>query len=131
MELRRLQAFVAVAEGRNFTRSATRLHLAQSGLSATIRLLERELQAPLFRRTTTMLDLVQAGCGISVLPEVIAALRPELHRITIKCRERLWTIAAQVLAPEPPNPAARALWNMLAGRENIGVGALQRFRGFG
>jgi DNA-binding transcriptional LysR family regulator len=68
--------------------------------------------------TTTLLDLVQAGCGIAVLPEVIAALRPDLHGITIKGRDRLWTIAAQVLAPAPPNPAARALWEMLDGPED-------------
>ena len=48
MELRQLEAFVAVAEERNFTRAAARLYVAQSGLSATIRSLERELQAPLF-----------------------------------------------------------------------------------
>ncbi|HEX6393786.1 MAG TPA: LysR family transcriptional regulator [Acidimicrobiales bacterium] len=287
MELRQLEAFVAVAEERNFTRAAARLHVAQSGLSATIRSLERELHAPLFLRTTrqveltpaggvlvvearrtlaaaraaveavaavegvqhgtlslgimqassfidlagllirfrdeypgielrlqqsgatelarllrehaadliltigsdeadpevlskplvrspviiacradhsfaskktielkqlagqplvgfpqgwgvrdltdhamqsegvqpsyafevndtaTMLDLVQAGCGVGVLPEVMAALRPELCSVSIKGRQRTWTIAAQVLAPAPPNPAARALWTML------------------
>ena len=43
MELRHLEHFVAVAEERNFTRAARRLHLVQSALSVSIRSLEREL----------------------------------------------------------------------------------------
>ncbi len=287
MELRQLEAFVAVAEEQNFTRAAARLHLAQSGLSATIRSLERELHAQLFRRTTrqvqltpagaalvgaarrtlgsaraaaeavaaveglqrgavtvgimqvsslfdlsgllvgyrrtypgielrlrhaasadlgrllreqaldvifttgsadqqpdvmsipvaesplvvaaarssplaarptvdltaladqsligypagfgvraladqallarrvqphyafevndtaTLLDLVEAGLGPALVPEAIARLRPSLHRATIKGRTWTWTIAAETLGPAPPNPAARALWNLL------------------
>ena len=61
--------------------------------------------------TTTMLDLIQAGLGIGVLPRVIVALRPDLRCITIKGPERLWTIAAQTMGPTPANPAARALWD--------------------
>jgi DNA-binding transcriptional LysR family regulator len=61
MELRQLEAFVAVAEERNFTRAAARLHVAQSGLSATIRSLERELKVPLFSRTTRHVELTAAG----------------------------------------------------------------------
>lgn len=61
MELRQLRAFVAVAEDRNFTRAAARLHVAQSGLSATIRSLERELGAALFSRTTRHVELTAAG----------------------------------------------------------------------
>jgi DNA-binding transcriptional LysR family regulator len=61
MELRQLEAFVAVAEERNFTRAAARLFVAQSGLSATIRSLERELQASVFSRTTRHVELTAAG----------------------------------------------------------------------
>lgn len=64
MDLRQLEAFVAVAEERNFTRGAARLHVAQSGLSATIRSLERELRAPLFSRTTRHVELTAAGAAL-------------------------------------------------------------------
>jgi len=64
MELRQLEAFVAVAEERNFTRAAARLFVAQSGLSATVRSLERELQAPLFSRTTRYVELTAAGAAL-------------------------------------------------------------------
>ena len=61
MELRQLEAFVAVAEEQNFTRAAARLFVAQSGLSATIRTLEKDLRAPLFTRSTRRVDLTPAG----------------------------------------------------------------------
>jgi DNA-binding transcriptional LysR family regulator len=57
MELRQLAHFVATAEERHFTRAAQRLHIVQSGLSASIRALERELDAPLFIRSTRRVQL--------------------------------------------------------------------------
>jgi DNA-binding transcriptional LysR family regulator len=61
MELRHLAHFVAVAEERNFTRAARRLHLVQSALSVSIRSLERELDVTLFERTTREVQLTDAG----------------------------------------------------------------------
>lgn len=61
MELRQLEYFVAVAEERHFTRAAQRLLVSQSGLSASVRSLERELGAPLFVRTTRSVELTGAG----------------------------------------------------------------------
>jgi DNA-binding transcriptional LysR family regulator len=61
VELRHLEHFVAVAEERNFTRAAHRLHLVQSALSVSIRSLERELGAQLFERTTREVRLTDAG----------------------------------------------------------------------
>src|SRR5690606_24467823 len=61
MELRQLEYFVAVAEERNFTRAAERVHVSQSGISAQIRQLERELGATLFDRSTRTVTLTPAG----------------------------------------------------------------------
>ncbi|MCC5478040.1 LysR family transcriptional regulator [Streptomyces sp. NPDC059680] len=73
MELRHLQHFVAVAEDQHFTRAAERLMVSQSGLSASIRALERELRAPLFVRTTRRVTLTEAGRALLVEAERILA----------------------------------------------------------
>ena len=61
MDLRQLQYAVTVGEELNFTRAATRCHIAQSGLSHQIAQLEREIGAPLFRRTSRSVQLTRAG----------------------------------------------------------------------
>jgi len=60
-DLRRLQYFLTVAEERNFTRAAQRLHVAQPALSRQVRLLEQELGVELLRRTTHEFELTEAG----------------------------------------------------------------------
>jgi DNA-binding transcriptional LysR family regulator len=72
VELRQLEHFVAVAQECHFTRAAKRLHIAQSGLSASIRSLERELGAPLFLRSTRQVQLTPAGQAL--LGEALRAL---------------------------------------------------------
>lgn len=61
MELRQLEHFVAVAEEASFTRAAARVHVVQSGVSVSVRSLERELGARLFDRTTQRVALTDAG----------------------------------------------------------------------
>ncbi|MBW1597813.1 LysR family transcriptional regulator [Streptomyces sp. JJ38] len=61
MELRQLEYFVAVAEERKFTRAAERVHISQSGVSAQVRQLERDLGAELFDRSARGVTLTAAG----------------------------------------------------------------------
>jgi DNA-binding transcriptional LysR family regulator len=72
MELRQLEYFAAVAEELNFTRASKRLHVVQSAVSASIKALERELEAPLFERSSQHVALTEAGAAL--LPQAHAAL---------------------------------------------------------
>ncbi|GAA2709020.1 LysR family transcriptional regulator [Actinoplanes palleronii] len=72
MEQRQLEFFVAVAEELNFTRAARRTHAVQSTVSSSIRALERDLGTPLFARSTTRVELTEAGRAL--LPEARRSL---------------------------------------------------------
>ncbi|WP_236792460.1 LysR family transcriptional regulator [Amycolatopsis sp. GM8] len=72
MELRQLEYFVAVAEEGSFTRAAEQVHVAQPGVSAQIRRLERELGQDLLDRTGRSVRLTEVGSA--VLPYARAAL---------------------------------------------------------
>jgi DNA-binding transcriptional LysR family regulator len=100
VELRQLEYFLAVAEERHFTRAAARMHVAQSGLSASIRSLERELGARLFVRNTRSVELTDEGralvtearhtlAGVAAAKDAVAAvqglLRGTLAVGTMQC----------------------------------------------
>ncbi|MFF2144409.1 LysR family transcriptional regulator [Kitasatospora sp. NPDC058190] len=72
MELRHLEYFVAVAEELNFTRASRRLHVVQSAVSASIKVLERELGAQLLDRSSQRVTLTDAGAAL--LPQARATL---------------------------------------------------------
>ncbi|BBE44645.1 LysR family transcriptional regulator [Rhodococcus erythropolis] len=72
MELRQLEYFVTVVEEANFTRAAERLHVAQPGVSAQVKRLERELGQELLDRSGRTVCLTDAGRA--VLPHAYAAL---------------------------------------------------------
>jgi DNA-binding transcriptional LysR family regulator len=61
MELRHLRYFVAVAEALNFTKAATRLHVAQPALSRQVSDLEEELGVDLLKRTSHGVLLTEEG----------------------------------------------------------------------
>jgi DNA-binding transcriptional LysR family regulator len=72
MELRQLEYLVAVIEEANFTRAAERVRVSQSGISAQIRQLERELGQQLLDRSTRTVRATDAGAAM--LPFARAAL---------------------------------------------------------
>jgi DNA-binding transcriptional LysR family regulator len=72
MELRQLEYFVAVAEEANFTRAAERVYISQSGVSAQVRQLERELGHTLLDRSGRSVRLTDVGAAM--LPFARAAL---------------------------------------------------------
>jgi DNA-binding transcriptional LysR family regulator len=93
MELRQLEYFIAVAEEANFTRAAERVHISQSGISAQIRQLERELGADLIDRSTRSASLTAAGeAALEHARAVVAsanAVRQAVGEVTDLIRGRL------------------------------------------
>jgi DNA-binding transcriptional LysR family regulator len=81
VDLRQLEYFVTVASEQNFTRAALRLHIVQSGLSASIRLLEDELGAALFIRTTRQVDLTPTGRAFLVEARRVLAAAKEARQV--------------------------------------------------
>ena len=60
-ELRLVRYFVAVAQERNITRAAERLHISQPSLSAAMKQLEAQLGVALLDRSGRELGLTAAG----------------------------------------------------------------------
>jgi DNA-binding transcriptional LysR family regulator len=93
VEIRQLEYFVAVAEEANFTRAAERVHISQSGVSAQIQQLERELGATLIDRSGRTATLTTAGTAAleharAVLASV-TAVRRAVDEVTELVRGRL------------------------------------------
>jgi DNA-binding transcriptional LysR family regulator len=61
---RDLRYFVAVAEELHFTRAAERLFISQPALSKQVRMLERQLGAPLFERDPQGVKLTPVGAAL-------------------------------------------------------------------
>jgi DNA-binding transcriptional LysR family regulator len=72
MELHHLEYFLAVAEERNFTRAADRVHVVQSAVSAAVKSLEHELDSRLLERTPKRVVVTDAGRAL--LPKARATL---------------------------------------------------------
>jgi DNA-binding transcriptional LysR family regulator len=91
---RLLATFVAVAEDRNFTDTARRLYMSQSGVSRQIAALERHLDVPLVSRSTRSVTLTPAG----------EALLPEARRV-LRGLDALRLVAQRQQSMSHPSPA--------------------------
>jgi DNA-binding transcriptional LysR family regulator len=84
-ELRLVRYFVAVAEERNITRAAERLHISQPALSAAVRQLEQQLGVDLLDRSGRVVEVTPAGM---VLLEQGRALLGSADRVFEAVRDR-------------------------------------------
>src|SRR5215203_3491785 len=74
-DLNDLQAFLAVARERSFTRAAAKLQVSQSALSQTVRSLEARVGLRLLTRTTRSVAPTEAG------ERLLRTLGPRLDEI--------------------------------------------------
>ena len=108
MNLKQLEAFVHVAEGRSFSKAAKELFLTQPTVSAHIAGLEKELNARLFVRNTKEVKLSEEGKLLYDSAKQIMVLQKKIEKTFLeneKKEEHCITIAAstipaQYLLPE-------------------------------
>lgn len=105
INLKQLEAFVAVVEANNFTRAAEQLFLAQPTVSAHIRSLEQELGTPLFlrgnKRTVALTPEAQrvyryAKDILLLCQELEGSLAEEAQRISLGAS----TVPANYIVPQ-------------------------------
>jgi DNA-binding transcriptional LysR family regulator len=84
-DLRLIRYFVAVAEERNVTRAAERLHISQPSLSAAIQQLERQLGVELLTRLGRRIEITPAG---ELLRERGRELLEQADTVVEEVRER-------------------------------------------
>src|SRR4051812_18453945 len=77
MDMLQLETFVAVAEERNFSRAALRLHRTQPAVSQAIRKLELSVGESLFDRSSRDGHLTDAGRLLHAYAEKLLNLREE------------------------------------------------------
>ena len=89
MDFRHLRAFVAVAEERNFTRAAHRLHISQPPLTRQIRQLENELGVTLFVRHRTGAEMTCEGVALLDAARAVTSALGDLESTarTLKARQ--------------------------------------------
>ncbi len=117
MELRQLEAFVAIATELHFGRAAEKLGIGQPTLSDMVRRLEREFGTALLTRTTRRVSLTPAGEELlgraKVLLDEVAATKAAVRRIADglsgTVRLGITPPVAAVLAPHLRSEGRRSL----------------------
>ena len=80
MDIRHLKTFLAVAAGLSFRKAAESLHYAPSTVTAQIRALEEDLDAPLFERTGRRVLLTDQGRRLLPRARRIAEMADDTRR---------------------------------------------------
>ncbi|HEX4818359.1 MAG TPA: LysR family transcriptional regulator [Nonomuraea sp.] len=105
LEMREIEAFLALAEELHFGRAAARLHRTVSSLSQTVKLLERRVGSPLFERSSRRVALTPLGTRFRddlepAYLRIQAALRAAQHAARQSTdRTRLNIAATQTVPP--------------------------------
>jgi DNA-binding transcriptional LysR family regulator len=85
VELRQLEAFMAVGTELHFGHAAERLNMSPPTLSDMVRRLERELGTPLFTRTTRQVAITEAGVELmkrsKIILDDVEAARAAVRRV--------------------------------------------------
>lgn len=111
ISIRQIDAFLALAGQRHFTRAAAQCHLSQPAFSALIRSLEDELQVRLFDRSTRHVELTAEGVNFT---ESAHRIRAEVDRAITGMRDAVTLKRGKVSIALLPSLAAGWLPQRLA-----------------
>jgi DNA-binding transcriptional LysR family regulator len=133
-ELRLVRYFVAVAEERNITRAAERLHISQPALSAAVRQLEQQLGVDLLDRSGRVLGVTPAGmllleegrALLSSADRVFEAVRARDGAAVGRLRLGLTPTARYGLGPELLSAASSQASGVMLYPQEDATGALLR-----
>ncbi|MCM6776715.1 LysR family transcriptional regulator [Nocardia sp. CDC159] len=117
LELRHLRAYLAVAEERNYTRAAHRLHMTQPSLTRTIQQLERVLDCRLIERTSRRFALTDDGEQfLTAARRIVADLDAAVADLQLRSAV---SIGFSWLLPDAWFAAARTRFEALGGHVQI------------
>jgi hypothetical protein len=94
MQLDWLETFLDLCETRSFTRTADRLRVTQSTVSARIRALESALGCRLLQRSRAGTALTTEGCGSNPTPARSATAGPRRSTPCAARATRRWSCAS-------------------------------------
>ena len=106
LDLGTLRSFVTIAETKNMTRAATRLHMTQSAISMQIKRVEESLDLTLFERTKKGMETTSAGEQLLHYAKQMIELNDEAwSRLTASEYEGRITLGvpADIINPRVPN----------------------------
>ncbi len=114
INLRRLKAFISVADARSVTEAARRLHLTPPAVTKSVRELEKELGARLFDRTPEGMQLTRCGQAFYTRSKLaLAELEQGREEVSVLLRGKGARIVAGAMPdaehPILPLAVARAL----------------------
>jgi len=99
MEIGQLEQFVAVAEEHGFTRAAQRLHVVQSAVSYSVKMLEREVGVELLERSPQGVTLTSEGAEFLVAAQGVLAAVDEARDVAASFGDEVrGTVAVGILA---------------------------------
>ncbi|MFC5648726.1 LysR family transcriptional regulator [Paenibacillus solisilvae] len=111
MDIRQLRYFIAIAEEKQITAAAQRLHMAQPPLGQQLKGMEQELGVQLVMRTGKVLELTDAGQALYkhalLLTKLMEEAETEVKEIGIGMRGKL-TVGVNTLSSSPLPQLLRA-----------------------
>ena len=108
INLNRLSRFVAVYRHKSFSRAASELGMTHSALTKSVQLLEQELGAELFNRTTRSVVPTDAGNRLAQRAEELLALADQIGDEVLTGSRHLRLIAGPAVIEASVAPALAA-----------------------